>query len=112
MHLQWYSFDEKRPPEGVILLVYGQLGVDVAIVLEDQWYFKKGDDWSAANLEHWTYNTPTRWAKFNAPVEYSVNFTKNTFAHITEDLSEHYEDPDFTWATEPLCAGSGNLRNQ
>jgi len=111
MHLQWYSFEEKKPPEEVILLVYGQLGVDVAVILEGQWYYKKGDDWSAANLEHWCYNTPTRWAEFTAPVEYSLDLVKNTFDYCIEDVSELYDGLGVTCATDPFYVGSGNLKN-
>jgi len=59
----WHLFEEKKPPEEVVLLVNGPLGLDLAMKLEDSLYFKKGDDWSESNLEHWSFNTPTQWAE-------------------------------------------------
>lgn len=67
MNTKWHVFKEIAPPEEVILLVNGPLGLDLAVKLEDHLYFKKGDDWAPNNLEHWQYNMPTHWAKPTLP---------------------------------------------
>lgn len=67
MNAGWYLFTEKAPPEEVILLVRGPLGLDLAVNLEDNLYFKKGDDWTPKNLEYWSTNRPTQWAELALP---------------------------------------------
>lgn len=67
MNAEWHFFTERTPPEEVILLVTGPLGVDLAIRLEGNLFFKKGDEWSPSNLEHWSNNIPIQWAEFTLP---------------------------------------------
>jgi|GEM_PF-5099406 len=67
MEVVWHFIKEQEPPEEVVLLVTGPLGLDLAVKIEDNLYFKNGDDWSSANLEHWCFNTPTHWAEFSPP---------------------------------------------
>ena len=49
------------------MLINGSLGLDLAVKLEDSLYFKKGENWSASNLEHWSFNTPTQRVEFTFP---------------------------------------------
>lgn len=70
MNLHWQFVEENEPPEGVILLVYGHFGPDLALRKEGHWYFKNGDDWSCSNIELWHHNTPTHWAEIIFPIEY------------------------------------------
>ncbi len=69
MNAQWHLFTEKTPPEEEVLLVIGPLGIDLAMLLENNLYFKKGDDWTSGNLEHWRYNMPTQWSELTLPDE-------------------------------------------
>lgn len=72
MNTEWHLFDEKAPPEQVIVLVNGPLGIDLAVHLEDNLYFKKGDDWSPNNLELWQNCKPTHWADLTPGNDASV----------------------------------------
>lgn len=67
MHSEWYQFGEETPPEGAVILVHGTLGVDLAITLDSNLYFKKGDDWNPKNLEYWNENKPTLWTELTMP---------------------------------------------
>ena len=72
MKTYWHLLKEKKPPQGVILLVCSAFGLDLAICIADQWYFKKGDDWSLNNLAHWNFTKPTHWAEFPRPMAYDL----------------------------------------
>lgn len=74
----WHFFKEQQPPEGVVLLVTGPLGLDLAMKVADSLYFKNGDDWSSANLEHWCFHTPTQWAHLTPPETVSAPANSDT----------------------------------
>ncbi len=111
MDVIWYSHKDKSPPQGVILLVSGPLGLDLAMNLEFHWYFKKGDDWSASNLEYWSFDPPTQWAEFTPPVEYNLGKRKTTFDNCSQDICSLYTGVDFEFATGEMKVIAGNLKN-
>lgn len=73
MNVAWHFFEKKEPPEEVIILVTGPLGLDLAVKFEGSLYFKNGDDWSTSNLEHWCFNPPTQWAAFTSSERVSAS---------------------------------------
>ncbi len=111
MNIQWSSLENERPPQGVILLVYGPLGLDLAVNLADHWYFKKGDDWSASNLEHWSCDTPTQWAEFAKPVEYSLANGRTTFHYCLEKISNLFVGVGSKSVSGEMSLFAGNLKN-
>ncbi|MFW2368930.1 MAG: hypothetical protein ACN4GW_21140 [Desulforhopalus sp.] len=102
MNTRWHIFEERTPPEEVILLVYGPLGIDLAVNIENNLFFKKGDDWTPKNLEHWANNRPTHWAALTLPDEGS-DFSK--IALVTSGEPSLIKD---VFAT-PLMASRGSF---
>lgn len=67
MNFLWNYTEKIEPPEEKILLVSGPLGIDLAMRLDGQWYFKAGDSWELSSLEFWGNYTPTQWVEFDFP---------------------------------------------
>ena len=63
----WNDIATKEPPDEKILLVAGPLGIDLALRMDGNWYFKSGDCWNSKNLEYWCSHQPTKWAEFRCP---------------------------------------------
>ncbi len=111
MKLQWFSLDDKKPPQRKILLVYGPLGLDLAMNMAGQWYFKQGEDWSVDNIEHWYFNLPFYWAEFALPMNKGMKQEQTVTEFESDESFEKSEEIDFEYVISEMNAFADTFKN-
>ena len=109
MNMKWHIIKNKKPPERIVTLVYGPLGVDLGIYISGHWYFKRGDDWSAENLELWHFNAPQQWAEIELPGEYGKSDPLSVCQ--ADESCGFSEDANFELMMSAMDTAAANLKN-